>query len=215
MLECLPELRELKLHAPPTGLLQEPADFSFLGQLEELSFSASDAQHPPRVPNSLRRLNVSHNSWMRFDHTADPLPAGLEFLSVAQNPSITNRVLLRLLSAAAERGSSLSRLEVGMCPRIDLDSLDWLLDAGHGSNLEWLSVAGSPTFGDQVTRELGRMVKVKVLDMRLTRISGVGLLNLILREGSVLERVRVAGCPNLGYDAILAARDRGIRVLTV
>lgn len=213
MLECLPELRELKLNVPPTGLSQEPADFSFLTQLEALTFSATDAQHPPRVPDSLRRLNISHNSWMQFDRVVDPLPAGLEFLSVAQSPSITNRVLLRLLSAAAQRGSSLSRLEVGMCPRIDLDSLDWLLDAGHGSNLEFLSVAGSPTFGDQVTKELGRMAKLKVLDMGLTRISGVGLLNLISREGSVLERVRVVGCPNLGYDAIQAARDLGIRVL--
>lgn len=211
MLECLPELRELKLVRTPGRLLQEPTDFSFLRQLEVLTFSHSEAQHPPRVPDSLRHLDVSHNVMMLFDHTVNPLPAGLESLFVADNPSITNRVLLRLLSAAAQRGS-LRLLDVSMSLRINLHSFEWLLDAGHGSSLEVLHVAGNTTFGDQVTRELGRMVKLRGLDMALTPISGVGLSNLVFRKGSVLEWVRVAGCHNLGIDAIHAARDQGIQV---
>lgn len=98
-----------------------------------------------------------------------------------------------------------------MCPRIDFDSLDWLLDPGHGGVLEELDVAGN-VFGDQVSKELGRLKLLKRLDASRTKISGIGVLNLLNRSENAINYLCLDGCENVGFDAIEKFKGMGVSV---
>lgn len=99
-----------------------------------------------------------------------------------------------------------------MCPCLDFDSLDWLLDVGHGELLEGLVVAGNPTFGDQVSKELGKLKVLRRLDISNTRISGIGVLYLVSRSENTIEWLCLDGCEYVGYDAVQKVRGMGISV---
>jgi Leucine-rich repeat (LRR) protein len=211
MLEFLPELQELELVRSQLGLFPMPPDFSRLDCLEVLVFRGTDIWRFPVVPESLRRLDVSDSPSLKYRIDLDDTLPGLESFSISANPGIDNEELLGILSTASQK-LSLRHLDVGMCPRIDADSLEWLLDAGHGDNLESLSLHGNQKFGDQVTRELGRMTNLKRLDIGNTKISGVGVSNLIHRRNSKLEWLGLDYCPNVGRDAIDMAVAEGLQV---
>jgi hypothetical protein len=211
MLEFLSELEVLELVRSQLGLFPMPADLSELSCLKTLVFRGTDIWRFPKVPESLRCLDVSENPSLKYRIDQDDILPALESFSISANPRITNEELLGILSKASQE-LSLRHLDIGMCPRIDADSLDWLLEAGLGDNLEFLSLHGNPKFGDQVTRELGRLANLKRFDIGNTKISGVGVSNLIHRNSSKLEWLGLDYCPNVGRDAIDMAIDMGLHV---
>lgn len=189
-------------------------DFSALEDLRVFTILRSTfLELFPLLPPSVQRLNLSENSNLICtleDIAASPLP-NLEFLSFRSNPKLTNEMVLALLEPSIGR-SRLRVLRMGMCPRLDFDSLDWLLGPGHGEILEELEVAGNSTFGDQVSKELGRVKLLKKLDASSTRISGIGVLNLLNRSENAIEWVCLDGCDSVGYDAVEKFRGMGISV---
>lgn len=99
-----------------------------------------------------------------------------------------------------------------MCPCLDFDSLDWLLDVGHGEKLTELAVAGNSTFGDQVSKELGRLKALKKLDVANTRVTGIGVLNLVGKSENTIEWLCLDGCESVGRDVVQLVRGMGISV---
>ncbi|KAF8534825.1 hypothetical protein BDD12DRAFT_894964 [Trichophaea hybrida] len=210
MLECLPELQELELIKSQLGLFPMPLDLSELCYLEVVVLRSAEIWMFPRLADSVRRLDLSENPHLKYRVDQDAIPQGLESLAIVANPRIGNDEVLCILEATDAR--SLRSLDLGMCPKIDAGSLDWLLDTGHGGNMEHLSLEGNQSFGDQVTRELGRMTNLKRLNVGNTKISGVGVSNLIYRKGSKLEWLGLDYCPNVGRDAIESVKAEGIEV---
>ena len=208
MLEFLPELRELSLVGAQLGLFPMPADFSGLAHLETAAYRGSDIWLMPTLPAGVRRLDLSQNPSLRYRDGVDTVPAQLEALAIFESPRLGNAELLAMLGGTR----ALRELDVGQCPKIDVDSLDWLLDAGLGARLEVLSLQGSPSFGDQVTREMGRLRALRRLNVGATRISGVGVANLVNRPGSRLEWLGLDYCPNVGRDAVELAIAAGVQV---
>jgi hypothetical protein len=211
LLGCLPELRELELVKCQLGLFPMPLDLSELGHLEVLVLRDTDIWMFPRLADSVRCLDLSENPHLKYRADQDAIPQDLESLAIVANPRIGNDEILSILEITTD-ARSLRSLNIGMCPKIDADSLDWLLDAGHGDNMEFLSLEGNQTFGDQVTRELGRMTNLKRLNVGNTKISGVGISSLIHRKESKLEWLGLDFCPNVGWDAIESVRAEGIEV---
>ena len=211
MLEFLPELRELELVRSQLGMLPMPPNLRELSRLEVLVFHDTDLWFFPQVPESLRTLDVSGNPSLRYRPAHDSIPSGLESFVISANPRIDNDELLGVLQATSKT-KSLRSLDFGMCPRIDADSLSWLIEAGHGEKLEFLSLEGNPSFGDQVTKELGRMVNLKRLNVSNTKISGVGICNLVCRKESQLRWLNVDYCPNIGRDALDLVIAQGVKV---
>jgi hypothetical protein len=207
----LPDLQNLELVCPQPGLLPFPTDLSELRSLEVLLLTNSDLWAFPKLPDSLIRLDLSNNASLRYHTTRDTVPSRLEALSITSNPRIGNEDVLDILGATS-KSRSLVYLDLGGCPQIDTDSLDWLMDAGHGENLEFLSLKGNQTFGDQVTKELGRMVNLTSLNVGGTKISGVGVVNLISRKNNRLQWLGLDNCSYVGRDAIEAVIAEGIEV---
>lgn len=189
-------------------------DFSALEDLRVLTLvRTSFLELLPLLPPAIQKLDLSENPnlFCTLENiTASPLP-NLEYLSVGSNPKIKNGILLALLEPSLEH-HRLRVLKMNMCPRLDFDSLDWLLDLGHGENLEELAVAGNFTFGDQVSKELGRVKVLKRLDVSNTRISGIGVLNLLSRSESTIEWVCLDGCEYVGHDAVQKFKGMGVSV---
>lgn len=207
MIKDFPELRELNLCCRRIDSGHEPADFRELRRLEKLVLRDLTVHWFPKVPDSLLHLDIRVET-LNMDHPDVKALPSLESLGLPESSKINNAMLLMLLSAT----TSLRSLDLSMCPRINADSMDWLLDAGHGDSLEYLSLAGNPSFRDEVTRELGRLKKLKRLDIAHTMITGIGVANLVYREGSQLEWLGLDYCINVGRDAIEAANAVGVRV---
>lgn len=189
-------------------------DFSIIKDLKVLTLARmSFLKEFPLLPPTVRKLNLSGNPHLvcTIEHiAASPLP-NLESLSIGSNPKAKNETVLALLEPSLEH-HCLRALRMDMCPCLDFDSLDWLLDAGHGEELEELSVAGNSTFGDQVSKELGRLKSLKWLDISNTMISGIGLLHLVSRNENVIKWLCLDGCGYVGYDAVQKVRGMGIDV---
>lgn len=211
-MEQLPELRELELLDWLGNHTQ--LDFSALKDLRVLTLAGMVfLKLLPLLPPTVQKLDLSGNPNLVCtlgDIAASPLP-NLEHLSICSNPKIRNEIVLALLEPSLEH-HRLRVLRMNMCPRLDFDSLDWLLDLGHGEMLEELAVGGNPTFGDQVSKELGKAKALKRLDVSSTKISGIGVLNLVSRSGNVIESVCLDGCQYVGYDATQKFRGMGVSV---
>ena len=207
MIKDFPELRELSLNCRSIDT-HERADFAKLCKLEKLVLRGPAVYQFPKVPESLVHLDIRVDNLNMYAAEVKALPSVLETLGLPENYTIDNTILLSLLSAT----TSLRSLDVCGCPRINTHSMEWFLDAGHGDSLEHLSLAGNPTFSDEVTRELGRLKKLKRLDISNTRISGIGIANLVYREGSQLGWLGLDNCINVGRDAIDAAKAVGVSV---
>lgn len=210
MLEFLPTLEVLELVKSQLGLFPMPPDLSVLSCLETLVLRGTDIWRFPKVPGSLRRLDLSENPSLRYRIDQDDVIPALDSFSISANPTIDNDELLAILSTTSQN-LSLRHLDIGMCPRIDADYLNWLLDAGLGDNLEFFSLHGNPTFGDQLTRELGRLRNLKRLDIGNTKISSIGVSNLLYQGDSKLEWLGLDYCPNVMRDAITLATSMGVR----
>lgn len=189
-------------------------DFSALEDLRVLTLVRTTfLELLPLLPPAVQKLDLSENPNLictLADIAASPLP-NLEFFSIGSNPKIKNGIILALLEPSLEH-RRLRVLKMNMCPRLDFDSLDWLLDLGHGEMLEELAVAGNFTFGDQVSKELGKVKALKRLDVSNTRISGIGVLNLLSRSGNAIEWLCLDGCEHVGHDAVQKFRGMGISV---
>lgn len=208
MIKDFPELRELSLCCRRIDSADEPADFGNLCRLEKLVLRGPTVLWFPKVPSTLVHLDIQVESLRMHTPSVEALPSVLESLRLPETRNIDNTTLLMLLSET----TSLRSLDLGMCPRISANSMDWFLDTGHGDSLEYLSLAGNPTFTDEVSRELGRLKKLKKLDISYTRITGAGVANLVYRDGSQLEWLGLDNCIHVGRDAIDAAKAVGVTV---
>lgn len=205
-LSLLPDLRELVLVNLRADLFELPSNpvLTEITSLEKLVIRHMNLWAPIAVPKSLKYLDISNNRNMRCDKDFT-LPPDLEHLSVNGSSKINNQQLLLWLQEV----TTLRYLDIGMCVKINACSLDWLLDAGHGKKLEFLSLRGNQTFGDQITKELGRLVELKWLDVGNTRISGIGVVNIINRRDSKLRWLGLDNCVAVGRDAIDLVLARG------
>lgn len=122
---------------------------------------------------------------------------------------------MEILRPGAENGT-LKFLELGDCARIDVEELNWLMDDVNdveispnvGLNLEYLGLSGNVTFSDEFSRKFGRLKKLSKIDASRTRISGVGLMNLVNNPRGCVKEMLINGC-EVGIDAVELARKKG------
>lgn len=207
----LPELRELEVseYGPRQT---DQLDLTAAPHLTVLRLRKVAITVLPLLPRTIKHLTLARLPNLNIvpdDILKSPLPA-LQELDLSYNPNIRKNTLLLLLDSVSPR-----KLVLDMCPRLDFGAVDWLLPCG--SKLEELSVVGNSTFGDSVSKEMAGFKMLKRLDIGNTKITGIGLLNLIRmsqKEGSWggLQYVGCDMCEGVGHDAVDVARKMGVTV---
>ncbi|KAI5785946.1 hypothetical protein EDC01DRAFT_198004 [Geopyxis carbonaria] len=213
LLDFLLQLEELELIKVPDGLLHGAEDFTSLTKLQKLVLRETTMNQYPALPSCLIHLDISNNSQMRFDRSRvlqSPLDQ-LEVFGIESNPWITEVELIDIIGPSS-RTKSLITLKFGMCPRIDTTSLSWLTESGLADCLLNLSVHGNSSFGDEISKELGALHRLESLDASYTKLSGIGVINLICQGSSNLVWLGLDMCENVGKDAVEYARTKGINI---
>ena len=186
-------------------------DFKSLESLSVLVLYRSRITVFPLLPESIRVLDISENSTIRWsfpDLANSPLP-NLESFKVDYNPLIKNAHVLAILAPSLEK-RSLRSLSLHMCPNMDFDSLEWLMK--HGENLEELSIGGNTTVADVMSKEVAKFQKLRYLGLPYSGISGIGLLNVVNGSPGALREVDISGCMNIGLDAVQLAAKSGVKL---
>ncbi|KAF8417251.1 hypothetical protein EV426DRAFT_383769 [Tirmania nivea] len=196
-------------------------DFTSFQHLEQFLSHNEFGIHFPYLPQSITSLTIRGNHLIKS--TSIPLP-NLHTLSISENNVVTNGFISSVLSYLRSP-SPLRVLNLSQCSCIEAAELSWLLAEGHCDYLEELYLEGLSGFGDQVTREMGCLGWLKGLDISRTRVTGVGLMNIVNGVGRKraekigrekgVEWVKIVMCDWVGLDAIELARKLGVKVTYV
>ncbi|KAF8473832.1 hypothetical protein BDZ91DRAFT_712644 [Kalaharituber pfeilii] len=209
---------------------------------------------PSIVHLTLNRNYHSPRSVMTTAHeilSSHPLP-NLTSLDLSSNPRVTNDHVLLFLNPANypdPTNPPLRSLNLSNSPYINCSSLSWLLgpqtpntkttthnssttasDISQGTyaspctHLTTLLLSQCPTFNDHLSLELHALSHLQFLDISLTKISGVGLVNIVKTTGRLreevlsgkrqvgLEKVKIVGCDFVGRDAVEVVVGLGCEV---
>lgn len=207
------QLEEIELIKVPEGFLHGAEDLTSLTKLQKLVLRETSMEQCPLLPSSLIHLDISNNCLMRFDrlHIAQTPLNLLQAFVVESNPWITEVDVMEIIGPSSVT-KSLITLKFGMCPRVDTSSLTWLTETGLAECLLNLSVYGNPSFGDQISKELCGLRRLESLDASSTKISGIGVINLVCQATSHFLWLGLNMCDNVGKDAVEYARTNGVNI---
>lgn len=133
-------------------------------------------------------------------------PPALETLRIEDDRYLTNDFLRSLLRGT----TSLKKLTLRACPKLDFNSLDWLAEDGHADNIVELSIDGIPGFNDECSKEMGRWKNLERLNVSRTSISGLGVVHIVDRKDSALKWIGLDACENVARDAVEYVRKKGL-----
>ncbi|KAL7274891.1 hypothetical protein RUND412_002183 [Rhizina undulata] len=212
-----PNLEELVIGRIQPSENEGRLDFSDMKKLRRLSLTHLKGEFIyPRLPESIIYLDLSNNPGISVEPALieeSPLPL-LENLDFSDNHRLSIPMLKALLKPGLAVPTPLKSLDVSNCPLIDFDNLsEWLTTPGRGDQLEEICFDGNPTFTDFVTTKLDSLTKLERLSIAATKISGIGLLNLVNRTRIVLGWIQINGCTGVGADAIELGRQKGVKIL--
>lgn len=190
-------------------------DLLSLPQLQHLNISRLIGRIPPRLPSSLRTLEMAqchitylaHNGGsVGFSHVSLPQ---LTHLSLAQWPSLSLEQLRAFLEPS--RGE-LIHLDISGCYDIMYEHLEDLITLGLFKKIEILKLKAC-MINDEVAILLARNgPRLKVIDLACTKVSGVGVKALVTGLQGKLERLCLDECRSTSIDAVEFARSRGVKV---
>ena len=186
-------------------------DFRPLESLSTLAFVSTLTSAFPLLPQSIRILDISGNCMIRWplqDLAASPLPNHKSL--TAGNSYIAKVNVLAILEPSLEK-RSLRSLSLHRCPRVEFNSLKWLMK--HSENLERLAIGGNDTVTDGMLKEVAMFRNLRYLDLSRCGISGIGLMNVVYGSPGALREVNVSECINIGLDAVQLAAKSGVKIL--
>ena len=210
-MEFLPRLEEVEF-ANTSLSSTSPVDFRSLKSLSVLTFHTTWTPAFPLLPESIRVLDISRNSrirWSLQDLAASPLP-NLESFTADNNPQIENAHVLAILAPSLEK-CSLRSLSLCRCLSMDFNSLEWLVK--HGENLAELKLAQNSNVTDEALKEVSKLKRLRYLDLSGCGISGLGLMNVANGSPGLSRAVDISGCRNIDWDAVQLATKSGVMII--
>ena len=197
----------------PPNLHSEPVtDFSTLSELRSLDFSNVAAMLPPRLPPSLRTLNIAGclcgTSAQSANLAHNELPQ-LVRLSVAHWSGLSCADLQALLET---NKGKITHLDISGCIEIERDQLKELVQLGYLEEVEELKL-NRCCVDDMVAIKLARKLStLKVLEVGGTKITGVGVKALVTGLQGKLKYLRLDDCSSTSIDAVEFANSMGVVV---
>ena len=190
-------------------------DFSTLTKLQHLDLAAFDAADFPLLPPSIQTLNIpgwydcAFASDISQAHISEAKLKMLTSLSVSSPSDLSVTDLCTLLDP---NKGNLTRLDIGYFSGLGSAEVITLVECGYLENVVELRMI-SLRIDDSVAAMLAkRSHKLRSLDLRLTRVTGVGVKALVLKNGCKLERLGLNHCQSVGIDAVEWARKQGVDV---
>lgn len=165
----------------------------------------------PLLPRSIRTLDISENSMMRWylQDLAVSLLVNLVSFKADDHEHMDNQDLLAVLSPSLGN-RSLRFLSLKRCPKIDFGSLEWLTDLGM--NLEGLEIGGNHFISDEMSKHVAKFTKLKYLGISYSSISTIGLQDVVNGSLGVLKEVDILGCKNVDLDVERVAAETGVKL---
>lgn len=173
----------------------------------KLTISNSVLIYPFILQPSLKHLEIlfpTHS--VALQNVLIVQPPDLETLRIEGDRYLTNDFLRGLLLGT----TSLKKLRLRACPKLNFNSLDWLAEDGHADSIVEFSIDAIPGFNDECSKEMGRWKKLGRLDVSRTSISGLGVVNIVDRKDSALKWIGLDACENVARDAVEYVRSKGL-----
>ncbi|MCJ1234631.1 hypothetical protein MMC14_002592 [Varicellaria rhodocarpa] len=209
----IPQIHELSLPGWRPSDRSSFLDISSLTHLSSLNLSGLVQTDFPRLPPSLRILDMTDCNTLEFDLAITeinlatfPLPNLISVtLPFARNISLA---VIHLLFEPNK--GKLTKLDIGGATfNIDVSEL---ITAGYLAEVTELRLRNR-LVNDTVAKKLAlNLPKLKILDVSLTEITGVGVKALCLKKGARLEKLNLDHCEKVSVDAVEWARKRGVEV---
>ncbi|KAI9677376.1 MAG: hypothetical protein M1817_006328 [Caeruleum heppii] len=198
LIRCTSEVQELFTAGWKGWSLEFDSDFRPLARLETLDLRGTQLAFFPRLPSSIRRLNLSAMHRVRL-----ALQPSEGFLRESHLP------LLEKLC-----WSDWSELRAAQLLQILRPSKGRLreLDDGYLDNVLELNLGGLDIDDDCVALLSDSCRQLMRLDLSKTKVTGIGIKALLTRENSRLGALLLNHCTYISSDAIDFARSKGLTV---
>ena len=190
-----------------------PLDLSTLRQLQHLDLTALDPGTFPKLPSSIETLVVSDwprcafHSLVSQAHIGEANLGRLTSLSIGCNFQLAD--LLKLLKPNKGR---ITTLNLNDSTNLQHEDLSKLIDSGYLTDIVDLTMKALP-FDDHIAELLAsQSCALQSLNVAHTKITGVGVKSLLLKEGCKLEQLNLKGCHFVSIDAVEWARGQGVSV---
>lgn len=189
-----------------------PVDFSHSIFLEYLDISHVTMVAPPKLPVSLRSLDMSYcnHSNQRGAQPYEPsdLP-NLSTLLLRDSFIYSTPQIIDLITTSKCR---LQNVDLSIPYHNGLDPTSLILN-GYLSDVENLKLRACHAVGDEVASLLAtKLLKIQQLDLSRTRITGVGVKALLTGLAGKLTWLELDECSSTSIDAVELARSMGVRV---
>ena len=190
-----------------------PLDLSTLRQLQHLDLTALGPVLFPKLPSSLRTLIISDWHSCAFDNPVSQRHIGEANLERLTNLSVgcgfLSGDLLKILKPNKGKTTTLNLFH---CTNLQYNDLIELVDSDYLTDVVDLTLRALPV-DDHIAELLAsQSCALQSLDVGHTKITGVGVKSLLLKEGCKLKQLNLKGCHSVGIDAVEWARAQGVSI---
>lgn len=216
LLTKVPKVRKLTLAdwSWSSDTVLSHTNFTNLSELEQLKIVRNNNLVFPRLPPSLRMLNLRCCTTDRRlgqegnDNLIGNILPELEDLALTEFTGLTLNGLLSLLNASK---GNLESLDIESCVQLESKDIDTLVESSYLEEVTCLKLCKlsiNDSTAELIAQNLPRLKKI---DLSLTRVTGIGVKAIVLKPHSRLERLVLNGC-RLDRDVIDFAIAHGITV---
>lgn len=216
LLTKVPKVRKLTLAdwSWSSDTVLSHTNFTNLSELEQLKIVRNNNLVFPRLPPSLRMLNLRCCTTDRRlsqegnDNLIGNILPELEDLALTEFTGLTLNGLLSLLNASK---GNLESLDIESCVQLESKDIDTLVESSYLEEVTCLKLCKlsiNDSTAELIAQNLPRLKKI---DLSLTRVTGIGVKAIVLKPHSRLERLLLNGC-RLDRDVIDFAIAHGITV---
>jgi hypothetical protein len=188
-------------------------DYTMLSSLRSLDLTSSRVWSFPRLPQSIRVLNLSHcvvdldqtNSINTVEHWLPHLTS----LQLAFSHHLGVHGLRSFLSA---NKGNLTALDLKFCNKLNHQDFLTLIGEGYFNAITDLSLIACAFKDDTALLLAAASTDLIHVDLSSTKVTGVGVKALVQKPGCKLQTLKVNNCQAIGKDAVEFARDSGVDV---
>lgn len=189
-------------------------DFNNLSELQQLNIVRNSGLVFPRLPPSLQILTLWHcTTDKRLSHEGNDnlISNRLPEMTDLVLTEFTDLTLNRLLSLLSASKGKLKTLDIESCIQLDTKDINTLVKSSYLAEVTRLTLCQLPINDSTAELVAQGLSRLKNLDLRLTRVTGIGVKALVLKPHTRLERLALGGC-SLDRDVVDFAIAHGITV---
>ena len=190
-----------------------PLDLSTLRHLQHLDLTALDPGTFPKLPSSIQTLVVS--CWPRCVFHKPASQTHIREANLRRLTSLSidgNFLLADLLELLKPNKGRTTTLNLSDSTNLQSEDLCKLIDSGYLTDIVDLTLKQLPFDDHTAERLASQSCALQSLNVAHTKITGVGVKSLLLKEGCKLEQLNLKSCHFVSIDAVEWARGQGVSV---